>query len=74
VQPRIEGLVISPIPFDADHTGYAITIPQAPARAPAPDKKCNKRQNFQSVPMEGYEIRDTLRRATISDPGMLSKP
>ncbi len=66
VQPRIEGLVITPIPFDAGHTGYVITIPQASARAPhqAPDKKYYKRQNFQSVPMEDYEIRDALRRAT----------
>jgi len=69
VQPRIQGLVIMPIPFDADHTGYVITIPQASARAPhqAPDKKYYKRQNFQSVPMEDYEIRDALRRATTPD-------
>jgi hypothetical protein len=69
VQPRIEGLVITPIPFDSSHTGYVITIPQSSARAPhqAPDKKYYKRQNFHSVPMEDYEIRDTLRRATTPD-------
>jgi hypothetical protein len=65
VHPRIEGLLITPIPYDANHTGYVISIPQALARAPhqAPDKKYYKRQNFQSVPMEDYEIRDALRRA-----------
>jgi hypothetical protein len=65
VQPRIEGLVIIPIPL-AKGYGFVLTIPQATSRAPhqAPDKKYYKRQNFQSSPMEDYEIRDTLRRAT----------
>jgi hypothetical protein len=65
VQPRIEGLVITPIPL-AKGFGFVLTIPQATSRAPhqAPDKKYYKRQNFQSSPMEDYEIRDTLRRAT----------
>ena len=46
-----------------------ITIPQATTRAPhqAPDKRYYKRQNFQSVPMEDYEVKDTLRRATTPD-------
>jgi schlafen family protein len=65
VQPRIEGLIITPIQL-AKGLGFVVTIPQATSRAPhqAPDKKYYKRQNFQSVPMEDYEIRDTLRRAT----------
>ena len=69
VQPRIEGLLITPIPLGQGRHGYAITIPQATGRAPhqAPDHKYYKRQNFQSVPMEDYEIRDALRRATTPD-------
>jgi Putative DNA-binding domain len=65
IQPRIEGLVITPIRL-AKGYGFVLTIPQATSRAPhqAPDKKYYKRQNFQSSPMEDYEIRDTLRRAT----------
>jgi hypothetical protein len=68
VQPRIEGLVITPIPVGKSHA-YVIAIPQASGRAPhqAPDKKYYKRQNFQSVAMEDYEIRDTLRRATTPE-------
>jgi hypothetical protein len=64
VQPRIEGLVITPIQLTKGHA-FVLTIPQATSRAPhqAPDKKYYKRQNFQSSPMEDYEIRDTLRRA-----------
>jgi len=65
VQPRIEDLVITPIQL-AKGLGFIISVPQATSRAPhqAPDKKYYKRQNFQSLPMEDYEIRDTLRRAT----------
>lgn len=66
IQPRIEGLVITPLPIENRNHAYVLTIPQASARAPhqAPDKKYYKRQNFQSVPMEDYEIRDALRRQT----------
>jgi Putative DNA-binding domain len=65
IQPRIDGLVITPIQL-AKGFGFVLTIPQATSRAPhqAPNKKYYKRQNFQSSPMEDYEIRDTLRRAT----------
>ena len=64
VQQRIEDLVISPIPVGNARHAYVITVPQASARAPhqAPDKKYYKRQNFQSVPMEDYEVRDAPRR------------
>jgi hypothetical protein len=70
-QPWIEGLAITPIPFNANDTGYVITIPQASARAPdqAPDRKYYKRQNFRSVPMEDYETRDALRRGGIGQLG-----
>jgi Schlafen, AlbA_2 len=69
VQPRLDGLVITPVPVDSGRHAYVLTIPQASGRAPhqAPDKKYYKRQNFQSVPMEDYEIRDALRRATTPE-------
>jgi Schlafen, AlbA_2 len=69
VQPRLDGLVITPVPVGSGRHAYVLTIPQASGRAPhqAPDKKYYKRQNFQSVPMEDYEIRDALRRATTPE-------
>jgi hypothetical protein len=69
VQPRVEGLLITPVPIGDGRHAYVLTIPQAFGRAPhqAPDHKYYKRQNFQSVPMEDYEIRDTLRRATTPE-------
>lgn len=68
VQPRIEGFVIHPIQL-AKGLGFVIDIPQATSRAPhqAPDKRYYKRQNFQTVAMEDYEVRDALRRATTPD-------
>jgi len=69
VQPRMEGLVITAVPVGSGRHAYVVTIPQASGRAPhqAPDKKYYKRQNFQSVSMEDYEIRDALRRATTPE-------
>jgi Schlafen, AlbA_2 len=68
VQPRIEGLIITPIQL-GKRLGFVLTIPQATSRAPhqSPDKRYYKRQNFQSVAMEDYEVRDALRRATTPD-------
>jgi hypothetical protein len=72
IQPRVEGLIIHPIPL-AKGLGFVIDIPQATSRAPhqAPDKRYYKRQNFQSVAMEDYEVRDILRRSTTPDLGVL---
>jgi hypothetical protein len=68
IQPRIEGLIIHPIPL-AKGLGFVIDIPQATTRAPhqAPDNRYYKRQNFQSAAMEDYEVKDAMRRATTPD-------
>jgi hypothetical protein len=72
VHPKIEGLRINQIPLRSKGTGrvlYAICVPAATSRAPhqARDKRYYKRYNFESVPMEDYEIRDLYRRATTPD-------
>jgi hypothetical protein len=68
VQPRILGLVITPIQLTKSFA-FVITVPQSTSRGPhqAPDKKYYKRQNFQSIAMEDYEIRDVMKRATTPD-------
>jgi hypothetical protein len=68
VQPRIEGLIVHPIKLSKGW-GYCVDIPPATTRAPhqAPDGRYYKRQNFQSVRMEDYEIRDVLKRSTTPD-------
>lgn len=67
IQPRIPGVVITPIPFlpDGSRLGYVIDIPQSLVGPhQAPDNKYYRRFNFQSVPMEDYEVKDVFRRAT----------
>lgn len=65
VQPKIDGLRIQQIPLSEGRAAYIITIPQATSRAPhqARDKRYYRRYNFESVPMEDYEVRDALRRS-----------
>jgi Schlafen, AlbA_2 len=69
VQPRIQNLRIQPIDVAPGRAAYVITILQAMSNAPhqAPDHKYYYRQNFQSVPMEDYQVRDTMRRATTPE-------
>jgi hypothetical protein len=69
VQPRMKGLRIHPIDVAPGRVVYVITIPQATTNAPhqAPDNKYYYRQNFQSVPMEDYQVRDIMRRATTPE-------
>jgi hypothetical protein len=69
VQPRIDGLVIAPIAVATGRHAYVVKIPQASGRAPhqAPDHKYYKRQNFQSVPMEDYEVKDVMQRASTPE-------
>lgn len=69
IQNRIEDLKITPVRFDNDikQTIYVVKIPQS-NHAPHinGDKKYYRRYNFQSVPMEEYEIRNLYLRQKIS--------
>lgn len=65
IQPRIDGVKIFPIRIDSDieKSIYVVQIPRS-ANAPhmARDHRYYKRINFQSVPMEDYEVKDTYNR------------
>jgi len=76
IQPRIEGVTIKLIEIAEGRVTYAIDIPQATSLAPhqARDHRYYKRYNFQSVPMEDYEVRDTLRRSTTPAPFLALTP
>jgi hypothetical protein len=72
IHPRIEDLHINQIElekYDPKRVLYVVTIPQAMTRAPhqASDNRYYKRFNFESVPMEDYEVKDVLKRATSPD-------
>ena len=69
IQPRIDGIRIKSVDLTSTHPGrvaYVVSVPQS-LRAPhqASDWRYYRRFNFQSVPMEDYEIRDVARRATV---------
>lgn len=68
VQPRLDGLLITPIDVSqqGSHFAYVVSVPGGTALAPyqAPDNKYYRRHNFLSEPMEDYEVRDMMRRVT----------
>ena len=71
IHRRIDGVVINQVHLAKSAPGrvaYVISIPQS-VRAPhqAADKRFYKRFNFESVPMEEYEVRDTSRRSEAPD-------
>lgn len=69
ISPRIDDIRIAQIPLSAATSIYAIRVPKS-FRAPhqSPDKKYYKRYNFQSLPMEDYEINDIRSRRRIVPP------
>lgn len=64
IQPRIDGIVIHPVPLDTapNHVVYVVNIPQSHTAHQAKDWRYYKRFNFESVPMEDYEVRDVMGR------------
>jgi len=71
IQRRIDGVRINPIMLTGPAAGrmlYVVSIPQS-MRAPhmAADHRFYKRFNFESVPMEEYEVRDAGHRNDSPD-------
>jgi len=64
VQPRIQNLRIHPIDVASGRVAYVITIPQATTNAPHRLLTTNK---LPVGPMEDYQVRDTMRRATTPE-------
>jgi hypothetical protein len=71
IERRIEGVRIKEVTLSGPKAGkviYVVSIPQS-RRAPhmAADNRYYKRFNFESVPMEDYEVRDVSRRLETPD-------
>lgn len=71
IHRRINGIRVNQVTLeenDSNKVVYVVYIPQS-NQAPhqASDKRFYKRFNFESVPMEEYEIRDTANRNTSPD-------
>lgn len=68
IQPRIDAVRVQRVSLSQTGHGYVISVPATVAGPhQAPDKKYYKRFELQSAPMEDYEIRDIMRRATTPD-------
>lgn len=65
ISPRIEGIIIHPVACEGTNdVVYVIDIPKSTtAHQNTLEKRYYKRYNFQSVPMDDYEIRDVMNRA-----------
>jgi hypothetical protein len=64
IKPRIEGIRIHPVhigPCDWDYC-YVVDIPQSNTAHQANDFRYYKRRNFESTPMEDYEVRDVMNQ------------
>lgn len=71
IQRRIDGVVVHEVELEVSAPGrvaFVVSVPQS-LRAPhqASDKRFYKRFNFESVPMEEYEVRDVSRRSEAPD-------
>ena len=69
IRPRIDGIVIHSVNLSSgdNDTAYIIEIPQSNTAHQASDHRYYKRFNFQSVPMEDYEVRDVMFREQTPD-------
>ena len=66
IRPRMDGVVVHPVSLSSEPNGviYVVEVPQSTTAHQARDYRYYKRFNFESVPMEDYEIRDVMSRAT----------
>ncbi|HEV8286847.1 MAG TPA: ATP-binding protein [Chitinophagaceae bacterium] len=63
IQPKIEGVIITPISISNEDVLYVAEIPQSLTVHQANDKRYYKRYNFESAPMEDYEVKDIMNRS-----------
>ena len=66
IQPRVQNVVITPVPVGSKPNDaiFVIEIPASSTAHQSSDHKYYKRYNFESVPMNDYEVRDVMNRST----------
>jgi hypothetical protein len=67
IQPRIKGIIIHPVIISElkNTVCYVVEVPQSHTAHMARDHCYHKRQNFTTVHMEDYEVRDVMSRRTL---------
>ncbi|HZP75158.1 MAG TPA: ATP-binding protein [Pseudolabrys sp.] len=68
IQPRIDRARISSIDLGSGGRAFVLTVPQSNTGPhQAPDHRYYKRFELRAAPMEDYEIKDVMRRATTPE-------
>lgn len=68
ISPRILGVKITPIILNEnDQVIYIVEIPKSDTAHQASDKRYYRRFNFQSVPMDDWEIKDIFNRKSKAE-------
>ncbi len=64
IQPRVKDVVINPIlnPDNSQKAIFVVNIPESPDAPHMVDHRYYRRYNFQSIPMEDYEVKDAIFR------------
>lgn len=77
INPRIEGVLIHPIQIATPALNkivYVVEIPKSNTIHQAKDHRYYKRFNFESIPMEDWEVKDVLNRRKEADLDVLLIP
>jgi hypothetical protein len=66
IRPRIDKVIIHPVSLSSgpNDVAYVVEIPKGHTAHQSTSLKYYRRHNFESVPMEDYEIRDIMNRRT----------
>ncbi len=67
IHPRLTGVRVHTIRLESSdpaRVAYVVHVPQGSTAHQATDRRYYKRHNFESVPMEDYELRDVMHRAS----------
>jgi hypothetical protein len=66
ITPIINELIIYPVSLEepANSVAYVVEIPKSFTAHQAIDNKYYKRQNFKAIPMEDWEVKDVINRAS----------
>jgi len=62
IQPRVKDVIINPIsnPNKSSEGIFVVNIPESPDAPHMVDHRYFRRYNFQSIPMEDYEVKDAI--------------
>jgi len=77
ISPKVNNIIISPVPYGNSTDGkvlYVVEIPKSNTAHQAKDKRYYKRYNFESTPMEDYEIKDIINRSKKTSITISFKP